>query len=285
MSGIGMASTAERRPGTSRPVRVLAAIAGLVLVGFIAVEGAQLFSDYHALRQELANSHLNAVVGYQDISPMPSYATKPLNWVHEDGDHTMLWAGWTNGAHSWFQIRRGDLVMDQITHTWASDAVRAIDYPIFEQGGGDRWSKIPEEAQVAGLVHRGIDAVYPIDVLRKVEVVNDLFDEVPLLVLFTPFVVDDQAVTVFEATLAGQRITMGLTGYFLEGRQLLYDRGSRSLWTARAEALACVAGPKKGASLKLVSRLLPVAWAQWRADHPASRLVVGADRSRGKPNL
>ena len=40
----------------------------------------------------------------------------------------------------------------------------------------------------------------------------------------------NEAVSIFDASLNGHRVTMAATGYFHDGKPLLYDRGTESLW-------------------------------------------------------
>jgi Protein of unknown function (DUF3179) len=66
---------------------------------------------------------------------------------------------------------------------------------------------------------------------------------------------------------------------------VLYDRGSQSLWVERDGALTAISGPHKGAMLREVFRLQILPWSDCKSRHPESRLLVGADRSKGKPEL
>jgi hypothetical protein len=281
-------STIETPPVPRRAGRFIKALTATVIVGlacFIAYEGRLLYREFVLLRANEATARSGAVIGYVNINPRYNYATKPEDWFRDEGEHTMLWAAWRGDRHEWFQLSRGDISRDQLSPPFGRDVIQAIDYPILENGGGAHWGKIPDEDLVGRIECKGIHAVYPILVLRKVEVVNDLIEDIPLLVTFTPFVPEGEAGRVYDPLLDGKRVTMGLSGYFLDRKPVLYDRGSQSLWVERDGALTAISGPHKGASLRELFRLQILPWSDCRSRHPESRLLVGADRSKGKPEL
>jgi hypothetical protein len=226
------------------------------------------------------------VIGYHNINPNPSYAEKPDNWFHEEGDHTLLWSGWKNGdGHRWFRVGRGEVVRERISLPFGRDVIQAIDYPMVETDGGTIWDRIPADAQVVGLELGGIACVYPLQVLDKVEVVNDEIEGHPYLVVYNPITEKARSVVIYEPLVAGRRVTMGLSGYFHDSQPMLYDRGTESLWIQDDDVLRAIAGRQKGVQLRRIGQPSPTAWADWRALHPRSRLVVGADRSKNFPTF
>jgi len=266
--------------GRSLWVRGMACVAILPLVGFIGQGGRTLWGEWASLRQERVSERASAIVGYVNITPKPNFAACPDNWYHDEGDDALLWACWRDGEHHWYRIGRDDIVLKQISMPLGQDVIQAIDYPLFEQGGGKCWARIPDEAPVASFGERGEAVAYPLKVLDKVEVVNDRLGDRPVLVVYTP---GDEVVSIFEATLDGHRVTMGHGGYFFKQHPVFYDRGTVSLWSERDGAMVAVAGRRKGTTLKLIARLEKVAWGDWRAKHPDGRLLIGADRSQATP--
>ena len=262
---------------------VLSAIFGLM--GFIVFAGGILYEEFRLLRIEEHRSRMGTIIGYENISPRPMYAHAPADWFHEDGEKTLLWAGWHDGRHEWFHIDRGDLIREQVSEPMGRDSIQAIDYPIAESAGGPRWEKLPCEHLVAGIELKGVTVVYPLRILEKCEVVNDFIADLPVLVTFSPFVPTGEAISVFETVLDGHRITMGLSGYFSARRPVLYDRGTKSLWLEKDGAMISVAGRYKGSSLRRVATMVPTAWSEWISRHPESRLIVGADRTKLRPEL
>jgi hypothetical protein len=252
------------------------------LTAFIGLTGPTLWAEWRSLREALVDERESAVVGYLNINPNPSYASSPPDWHRDEGTDSLLWAGWKKGEHHWFRFGRGDLAGWPLSWPIGRDSIQAIDHPIFEREGGACWVRIPAEAQVVGFEAGGRAVAYPLKVLNKVEVVNDLVADRPVLVVQNPEV---DPISVFESTLDGRRVTLGHSGYFVDKLPLLYDRGTLSLWTERGEdgAMTAVAGPRKGAALRRIARVNPISWAEWLARHPNGVLVAGADRSRALP--
>jgi len=255
-----------------------------ILLFFIGRHVQAIRLEWDRLQAERSWVRQTAVIGYPNICPHYSFAQRPDNWIHDEGDFTYLWGGWDSGeGHHWFRIDRGDLEAGAISLPMGRDIFQAIDEPLIEAEGGEIWGRIPPEALVVGVDLAGIPSVYPLIVLDKVHVVNDLIDRRPILVTYNPLVPRDESVTVYEAVLDGRRVSMGTSGYFLGQRPLLYDRGSESLWIGAKDKLRAIAGPRKGQTLRRVAHPTPVAWGDWHWKYPKSRLLVGADRSRSRP--
>jgi hypothetical protein len=285
MAHVDTSAVPPRRVGAGPVVKVLAGVAILALGGFIAVQGESLYREFRSLREQQARTSQSAVVGYVDIHAEPNLAIRPDDWYHDEGGQTLLWAGWREGKHDWFRIGLGEVAREQVSLPMGRDVIRAIDHPILEDSSGPHWGKIPDSALVAGIWRGGTRVVYPLLVLSKVEVVNDTIGEEPVLVLYRPFVPEREAVAVFAPIVDGHRITMGLSGYLMNRTPVLYDRGTRSLWLQRDGSLAAIAGPLKGTALRAAEGIEILAWSDWRARYPESRLVVGADRKKARPEL
>jgi hypothetical protein len=115
--------------------------------------------------------------------------------------------------------------------------------------------------------------------LDKVEAVNDVIADQPYLVTYNPFAPKPDRVNIYVGAIEGERVRMGLSGYFHDRKPMFYDRDTESLWVDQEEGLQALAGARRGAILRRVARPAPTSWAEWRAQHPHSRLIVGADRS------
>ena len=250
-----------------------------LLLLFVAFQGNALWQEWAALQHDLKDVKRAAVIGYYNIHVRPSYAQKPPDWCHDEGEQTLLWAGWINGqGHTWFRIGRGELDLTRLSEPMGRDVTQAIDQPIVEVGGGQIWGRIPETADVAGDELGGVTTVYPLLLLDKVTVVNDEIAGQPFLVAYSPFSPRTDRVNVYTPVVNGARLRMGLTGYFHDARPVLYDRSTESLWVDQDDGLCAVAGPRRGTTLPRVGRLTLTTWGDWRARHPQSRLIVGADR-------
>ena len=261
---------------------VLTVLAGLLVV--VAFQVRTLWAEYRVLLRERDGVRLTEVIGYPGISPITSFAQKPDAWFREEGGRALLWAGWREGVgHQWFRCAPGDVDRSRISPPIGRDLVRAIDFPVVESRGGEIWARIPDGDDVAALGHGGVESAYPVLVLGKVGVVNDLVGDRPVLITWNPLAPAGRKAAAYESAVDGRRVTMGLAGYFLGGHPVLYDRRTESLWAEVDGTLVAVAGARKGERLRPIGRPSPVAWKRWKADHPDGRLVVGADRSRPIP--
>lgn len=275
-------------PRKPAPRGLVIAALGFLLV-FVIGQGASLWQEWRSLQHEMATVRKTVVVGYPNIHPRPSYATKPENWFHDEGEFTLIWSGWEAGeGHRWFRVRRGEVDRELLYGPMGKDAIQAIDYPLVEVGGGSIWKKIPSEAFVAGLEMSGVVTAYPLQVLSKVCVINDQVAERPILVTFNPLVPEGRAVHVYEPLVEGRRVTMGLSGYFQGNKPILYDRATESLWLeveAEEVTLEAIAGPRRGTRLRQLRTPTVVAWRDWSWQNPKGRLLIGADRSKLAPTF
>jgi uncharacterized protein DUF3179 len=260
-----------------------------LLLGYILVQVQSLWGEWRHLRRELDRARHSTVIGYVNINPNPSYAAIPPDWVHDEGDATLLWSGWKpDTGHGWFRVGRGEVEQQRLSRPIGRDVIQAIDWPLVEAPGGQRWERIPWDAQVAGVVLEGISTVYPLLLLRKVEIINDTVHERPLLVTYLPLgnrplTLPELAMNVYDPVVAGERLTMGLTGYFHDQKPVLYDRRTESLWLEDEKALTAFAGRMKGTKIERIGKPDIATWSNWLSRYPQSRLIVGNDRSKGLP--
>jgi Protein of unknown function (DUF3179) len=257
----------------------------IALGGFVVAEAHSLWTAWSNLQVEIGGAHNSQVIGYRDIAPTACYAEVPDDWFRREGDQSLLWAKWEEGVgHRWFHFRHGDIDGARLSRPKTVFVSRPIDYPLVETAGGEIWQRIPPESQVVGHTLLGLKCVYPVLVLGKVQVVNDLVDDHPYLVVSNAFASADQAYSIFDADVNGQRVTMAATGYFHDDRPILYDRGAQSLWVEEGETLTAVTGEHRGLKLARVAHPAPVTWKTWLSQNQTSRLLVGADRTRGIPD-
>jgi hypothetical protein len=260
------------------------AVAIIVLVGFVAVEASTLWREWSMLQAEVSEAKRHAVIGFYDIAPTATYARAPGELYRHEGDSALLWSRWESGVgHKWFRFMNGEIDPAHVARPTAHFISRAIDYPLVENNDGTIWRRLPPDARVVGHTLEGTRCVYPVIVLGKVEVVNDVVADHPFLVVVNLCETAGQAVSIFDAKLDEHRVTMASTGYFLDRKPLLYDRGSESLWVEDDDGLQAIAGKQKRAKLPKVASLAPIKWSDWLNGNPECRLLVGADRSRGVP--
>lgn len=147
------------------------------------------------------------------------------------------------------------------------DGIRSIDAPVFV-GPGDRL--LPDDLLVIGVAVGSDARAYPIPVLARHEIVNDVVGGRPLAVTYCPLCL---TAIVFDRTLAGELLSFGVSGKLLLNDLVMYDRQSNTLWSQLlGEA---VDGSRKGERLVIVDSLLTT-WASWRALHPATLVLDGS---------
>jgi len=265
-----------RRKLLRRALRI-ALLAVVVVCGLLLIQGPELWGEFQGLRNDRRAARQNVVIGYVNISPHVSLAQRPANWFHDEGDETLLWSGWdSKRGHGWFRIGQGELDPERLSPPLGRDVIAVIDRPVSEFGGGTRWERIPPEHTVIGLGWEGYATAYPMRLLEKVILIHDEVGGRPLLISFTPYRDPGRSVEVFDPIWQGRRIRMGLTGYLMDRKSLMYDRQTESLWVSRDAGLEAIAGRLKGARLMRLGRPVPQPWSDWRWQHPQGRLVIGS---------
>lgn len=256
----------------------------VVLIGVIVLESRSLWGEWRLLLSDLGESEQSTVIGFPNISPLMSFAQRPPNWFHDEPGESLLWQRWVDGkGHRWFHLGRGDLDPTHITGTDFPYQPRPIDDPIIEPHGGEIWTRLPGQATVVVAKLGGETCVYPLPVLAKVQVVNDVVRGRPYLILCDRNAPVSRAISVFDALWDGRRATMSPTGYYVDKHPLLYDRRTLSLWMEQDDALVSLAGKAKGTHLARIVKPVPSAWKDCISRSETIRLVVGADRSHALP--
>jgi Protein of unknown function (DUF3179) len=288
-NSIQSANQGAARPATAADKLVVkvGVAAVVVAVGvYLLAQVSALWNEFGLLQREVRESQKRGVVGYLNIAPISSFAEGPKDWYRSDGRQLLLWSGWeqANGQQRWLRFAHGEIDPTRFVRPTAVFVSQAIDYPLVETGRGAIWERIPADSKVVGSTLEGQKCAYPVAVLGKVMVINDVVGERPYLVVLNPFAAAPAlSFSIFEAELEGHRVTMNPTSYFQDRKPVLYDRGTESLWVERDGFLTAFAGKHSGKHLNGHSHPTPIAWSEWVSQNSQSRLVVGADRTRGIP--
>jgi hypothetical protein len=124
----------------------------------------------------------------------------------------------------------------------AKGAIEAIDAPRFATLEQARW--VLAESPVLGLARGGEAHVYPVHVIERHQVVNDVIAGAPVVVTYDPLA---GSPAVYERSVDGRTLDFGVAGLLYNSNFLLYDRATESLWSQfRGDA---VAGELAGARL------------------------------------
>jgi hypothetical protein len=265
-------------------VRAVAVSAVILLFVFVVAQAGQLWEEWKELQGELFATQQHGVVGFVNIAPVASFAQGPKDWYRVDGEQSFLWFGWERDTgHRWFRFASGEIDPSRLRHPESQFISQAIDFPMVEKQGGKIFGRMPSELPVVGTKIENLHCVYPVAVLGKVIVINDIVDKHPYLVVLNPFAKQVVAFSIYDSLLDGHRITLAPTGYFQDGKPLLFDRGTESLWIEMHDGLTAMAGKLYRKRLMRVAIPAPVTWGTWISRNPDSRLLVGADRSLGIP--
>jgi len=147
----------------------------------------------------------------------------------------------------------------------ARDCIQSIDRPHFV-AAGDADFLADDDLVLA--IEVGTDArAYPTRILNYHEIVNDVVGGRPLAVTWCPLCGSGLA---FEREFDGQATEFGVSGVLFNSDLVMYDRRTETLWD-QVQGRGIV-GPLTGSRLQTVP-LSVTRWGQWRAAHPATRVL------------
>lgn len=258
--------------GSARRRGVLFAILGVAL----AALAVQYFRDPESFRWPADDSD-DFVGGVGEGS-----GRKPTEKIIEKDGRKLLWGGADEAMH--FDVSQTALKLERLHYGLGREAFPALIEPQFAAAEKVDW--LSPEARVLS-VHIGDEVkVYPVELLTRHEVVNDVVGGRPI---FAAYCILADLGAVYDRRLDDHTLTFGVSGYTYsesevwDGRDafVLWDRDTQSLWwppTGRA-----VAGPLKGQHLKLLETNFwkQTTWAAVRSAHPQARVLApGQDFKR-----
>ena len=104
------------------------------------------------------------------------------------------------------------------------DRIRSIDEPKFEPVGE---VDLPDREPVVGLAIGEDIRAYPLRILTRHEIVNDVVGGVPIAVTFCPLC---NAAVVFDRRVDGRTLEFGVSGQLRNSDLVMYDRETESWW-------------------------------------------------------
>lgn len=155
------------------------------------------------------------------------------------------------------------------------DCIPSVDAPRFTKPGEK--PELLDEDLVLGLARGGTARAYPVWVLDRHEIVNDVVAGEPIAVTWCPLCGSGIA---FRRVLDGATVELGVSGLLRESDLVFYDRRTRSLWQ-QVTGTAFV-GPSRGKRLESIS-VSVTTWARWRAAHPGSTVLVTGEARPASP--
>lgn len=153
------------------------------------------------------------------------------------------------------------------------DAIRSIDDPSF-LSADEAEAQMASSELVIGLQLGGQTRAYPINILSRHEIVNDLVAGVPVATTYCPLCFTG---IVYDRRVDGQVLEFGVSGKLIMNDLVMYDRQTDSLWQQiLGEGIQ---GQFKGVKLTPIAAT-HTTWSQWRSAHPET-LVLDKGGSYG----
>lgn len=145
------------------------------------------------------------------------------------------------------------------------DGIPSIDNPEFKKASA---MQLDKDTRVLGVNVNGIAKAYPIPIMNFHEIVNDDFAGQPVVVTYCPLCGSGVA---FDAAIAGEKKTFGVSGLLYNSDVLLYDRQTESLWSQIM--MEAVAGPVKGEKLQMVPTM-NTSFGEWKKKYPETLILT-----------
>ena len=145
------------------------------------------------------------------------------------------------------------------------DGIRSVDTPKF--AAPDEASWVAANTPVLGVAAGGAARAYPVHLIERHQIVNDVIGGAPVAVTYDPLAGSPRA---FSRKVGERTLEFGVAGLLYNGNFLLYDRATESLWSQiRGEA---VAGPLAGTRLDAVP-IRQETMGMWAAREPETRVL------------
>ena len=152
------------------------------------------------------------------------------------------------------------------------DGIPPIDNPVFEAVSESNW--ITDQEPGVLLEVAGDARFYPLSILTRHEIVNDIVGDVPVAVTYCPLC--NTAVT-FDRRIGETTLRLGVSGLLRNSDLVMWDDETHSLWQ-QITGVAIV-GARAGAQLERLGSAV-VRWADFKTGHPEG-LVLGPDQGFG----
>lgn len=155
---------------------------------------------------------------------------------------------------------------DDLVTVLPRDAIQAITSPAFDSVD-EAQPYMRSDEQVIGLALNGDVRAYPINILSRHEIVNDVVGGEPVAITWCPLC---YSALVFSRRVNGRELTFGVSGKLYENNLIMYDHQTESLWSQLLGQ--AVAGSLRGARLALKTAS-QTTWENWRVEHPDSLVL------------
>jgi hypothetical protein len=141
----------------------------------------------------------------------------------------------------------------------------------------DSW--IQDDELVLALEHKGVERVYPLQILTWHEIANDVVAGDPIAVTYCPLCGSGIA---YFRVIDGQPVNFGTSGKLFNSNLVMYDDLTESYWQ-QIDGKA-ITGISTGFELQELS-VDTVLWKDWKEAHPNSQVLsqdTGINRNYGR---
>lgn len=199
-------------------------------------------------------------------SRLRSYATAGLLAAAALAIGLAIASGPTNGWETDFE--RAIIDLDEVISGGVPrDGIPPIDNPIFDSVETAR--DLSDHSPVIALEIAGEARAYPLEVMTRHEIVNDVVGELPVAVTFCPLC---NSAIVFDRRVDGEALRFGVSGNLRFSDLVMWDDATESWWQQlTGEAIV---GVYAGRKLEFVSSQL-ISFGLFRERYPAGKVLRG----------
>ena len=145
--------------------------------------------------------------------------------------------------------------------------IPALDEP--EYSAAAEADYLDDNDRVVGVRVNGDARAFPLRILNVHEVVNDTIGGVRISLSVSPV---NGTATMYATNIGSRAYTFGTSGYLYQGDNLLYDRGTRSLWHSMTGEPVVGRLALSGISLTRLPVVLST-WSAWKEKHPDTTVL------------
>jgi len=149
------------------------------------------------------------------------------------------------------------------------DQIKAVDDPQFVLPEQATW--VAGDTPVIGIELNGEARAYPVHLMERHQVVNDVLGGVPIALSYDPLAGTPRA---FRRTVAGKELRFGVSGIVYNACSLMYDHETESLWSQFTGQ--AVSGPLAGTRLDRI-RVRQEPRDLWLGRAPGSTVLARPD--------
>lgn len=146
------------------------------------------------------------------------------------------------------------------------DCIPSLDDPSFVTAeDADEW--LADSDVVMGVEIGGETKAYPLRILERHEIVNDVVGGEPVAVTYCPLC---RSGVVHSRELEGRNLTFGVSGMLRDANLVMYDRQTETYWSQIGGW--AIIGPLVPARLELLPAAV-VRWEDWYRGHPETEVL------------